>query len=360
MYKEIKSKVLSISYEDASIQKLHTDNGSKKAILYKRFTPRAEIGDVILINTTATELHLGTGGWDIVRSLFHHTEWESDESQGHIMKARYTPIQHSVLAVEAQESTYHSYFKKSFSLDGSLVWLAELHSMVPLFYYVSQVLQPGSSCCVIFDDQASLPLMMSDQLRRLEKEDTFHSISVGQAFGAQYEAITIASALQFAKEILKADRILISVGPGVIGTGTKYGFAGMALSHWSHTVSALGGKPIWIPRMSFAEQRTRHKGISHHILTPLCEFTFKPAILPLPYMNDQEYQIVLDQLNSYQPYQANHNVIFSKEDYVSTVVKTALDQSPLPIQTMGRTFEDDPIFFSAVAEAVRVGWEVQG
>lgn len=216
MYKEVKAKIVDISFEDQSIQKVVTNNGSKKAILYKRFTPRVEIGDWTLVNTTATELQLGTGGWDIVKSVLGKTDWQSEDSTGHIIKARYTPIQHSILAVEAQESHYHQFFKKSFSLLGTPVWLAELHSMVPLFFYVSQQVSRESTCCVIFDDQASLPLMMSDQLRSLQTNKQFFSISVGQAFGAQYEAVTVASALQFAKEMLKADMILISVGPGVL------------------------------------------------------------------------------------------------------------------------------------------------
>ncbi|WP_332633891.1 DUF3866 family protein [Halalkalibacter flavus] len=354
MYKEIEAKVLGISFEDHSIQKLVTDNGSNKAILYKQFTPRAEIGNLILINTTATELKLGTGGWDIVRSHIHSDYWQSNECRGHIMKARYTPIQHSVLAVEAQESDYHQHFKEGFSLTGNPVWLAELHSMVPLFYYVLQEFNPGLKCCVIFDDQASLPLTMSDQLRKLEEQMHFYSISVGQAFGAQYEAVTVASALQFATQVLKAEIILISVGPGVIGTGTRYGFTGMAQSHWSHTVSALNGKPIWIPRMSFADKRKRHNGISHHTLTPLFEFTFKPAILPIPYLQNHERQNVIDQLKSYQS-QTSHHIRFADDDCVSTVVEQVAKKSMLPIQTMGRKYEDDPVFFCAVAEALRVG-----
>ncbi|KHF41750.1 DUF3866 family protein [Halalkalibacter okhensis] len=359
MYKELKAKVLDICFEDQSIQKLITDNGSKKAILYKSFTARAEVGSQILINTTATDLRLGTGGWDIVRSHLNNEQWHSNDGKGHIMKARYTPIQHSVAAVEAQESDFHPFFKKPFTLEGSPVWLAELHSMVPLFYYASQRMTPGVKCCVVFDDQASLPLMMSDQLRHLKEQEHFYSISVGQAFGAQYEAITVASALQFAKQVLKAEIILISVGPGVVGTGTRYGFTGMALSHWSHTVSALNGTPIWIPRLSFADERSRHSGISHHTLTPLCEFTFKPAILPLPYLNTYERQKVCEQLESYQPFQTNHHVYHAKEDLVSLLVEQVVNHSTLPILTMGRKYEDDPVFFCAVAEALRVGLELE-
>ncbi|ARK29485.1 DUF3866 family protein [Halalkalibacter krulwichiae] len=353
MYKQLQANVLAIQFEDRNIQKLLTTTGAKRAILYKQLTPRVDVGANILINVTATELNLGTGGWDIVCGVDPGVDWQTDENNGHIMKGRYTPFQHSVLAIESQESQYHDQFTKPFSLQGSKVWLAELHSMVPLFYFVSQQIKRDSKCCVIFDDQAALALSISDQLRSLHQEERFYSISVGQAFGGQFEATTIASALQYAKLILDADFILISVGPGVVGTGTRFGFSGMIMSHWSHTVSALEGIPIWIPRLSLADSRDRHQGLSHHTLTPLCQFTFKRAILPIPFLDEEQRDRIEGQLNQYRPFQAEHDIYFAEEDLVSELITDALAKATLPIQTMGRKYEDDPLFFSAVAEAIR-------
>lgn len=356
MYKELETTVLKISFEDAEIQQLITDKGAGRALLYKRMTRSVQAGDQVVVNTTAAELQLGTGGWDIVRATrgILNGHWGTGDARGHIMKARYTPIQHSVLAVEAQESDYHDHFTKPCSLNGRPVWLAELHSMVPLFYYLTQEMRKGCHCCVIFDDQAALPLMMSEQLRELHLKEHFTSISVGQAFGGQYEAVNVVSALQFAADVMEADVIVISVGPGVVGTGTYYGFTGMALSHWSHTVSALGGVPVWIPRISFADGRKRHYGLSHHTLTPLSQFTFKRAVLPIPFVKEIQRQIIEQQVEN-ERFQIQHDIHFAKEDYVSDAVMRALTKAVLPIQTMGRKYEDDPVFFLAVAEALRVG-----
>ncbi|NEU30814.1 DUF3866 family protein [bacterium LRH843] len=357
MYIEDEAVVLGIAFEDDEIQQLVTDKGAKRALLYKRMTRPANVGDRIIVNMTATELALGTGGWDIVRFVHapkQKKEWMIGDARGHIMKARYTPIQHSVLAVEAQESKYHDHFQEPFTLAGHPVWLAELHSMVPLIYYVLKEMNKGLHCCVIFDDQAALPLPFSEQLRKLHKEVNFSSITVGQSFGGQYEAINITSALQYAAVILHADVIVISVGPGVVGTGTYYGFSGMSQSHWSHTVSALGGVPIWIPRISFADKRKRHYGISHHTLTPLGQFTFKESIVPIPYVNERQKKVIKQQIDS-ASFHVGHDIRFAEEDHVSEFVKKALQHAPLPIQTMGRKYEDDPAFFLAVAEALRVG-----
>ncbi|WP_035344096.1 DUF3866 family protein [Alkalihalobacillus hemicellulosilyticus] len=356
MYREIEVTVQAISFEDDHIQKLRTDKGAKQAILYKRFCSEAAVGDIVIVNVTATDLQLGTGGWDIVVSHRHKALHWKAENEGHIMKARYTPCQHSVQTIESQESDFHALFQKSFSLAGLPVFLAELHSMIPLAFSLLKVKYPKKRLCVIIDDQASLPLFISDQLREIKKTHTLITITVGQAFGGDYEAITVASALQFAYNVLEVDCLLISVGPGVVGSGSYYGFAGMIQAHWSHIVSALQGRPIWIPRISFIDKRSRHFGLSHHTLTTLCEFTFKPASIPFPFMDQEKLKIIKAQLVEREPYASDHHIYFSSVR-VDEWVEEALKASPLPIQSMGKTFAEDPHFFCAVAEALRFGLE---
>ncbi|WP_100407060.1 DUF3866 family protein [Bacillus solitudinis] len=352
MYREKKSLVLSIYYEDDSIQIIETEVGACQAIVYKTFIPPVVTGDEILINTTATELSLGSGGFDIVKANCSGTEYSyGTKRDGHIMKLRYSPMQHSVLAIEAQESPYHSLFQHPFLMKNKQILLAELHSMIPVAFYVSKALNPKLSVCVIIDDQASLPLRISEQMRCLAQEPGLTTITVGQAFGGTYEAITIPSALQFSMEYLKADIILISVGPGVVGTGTPYGFTGMNLANWANTIGALGGRPVWIPRLSFAEERNRHYGISHHTLTPLSQFTFVKSILTFPLLGDKQRTIIENQLEK-NPMKTSHYINWSDEDS-SLIVEKALQLSSLPIRTMGREYKDDPAFFLAVGEAVR-------
>lgn len=353
MYREEKALVLKVTYENENIQHLITDRGAKRALLYKQLTKRATVGDYVIVNTTATALQLGTGGWDIVRYVLTEDEDVTLRGDGHIMKVRYTPVQHSVLAVEEKDSPYHDTFKRRFSLRHRHVLLAELHSMVPLIFYIAVQMKKDVRCCVIFDDQASLALAMSRHLNELHKNPSFTSVTVGQAFGGQFEAVTVASALQFAEQIVQPDLIAISVGPGVVGTGTVYGFSGMAMANWSHTVSALDGVPVWIPRLSFAEKRERHYGLSHHTLTPLSQFTFKKAILPFPYLNKEQLRRIKDQLKSV-PFQTEHDFRFATTNDVATFVEQALKSAPFPIETMGRGFHEDPVFFFAVAEAVRI------
>jgi hypothetical protein len=271
------------------------------------------------------------------------------------MKLRYTPVQHSVLAIEAQESPYHSLFNQAFSLNGQPILLGELHSMIPVTFYVAKVLKPSTKICVIIDDQAALPLMISEQMRMLKNEKNFTTITVGQAFGGTFEAVTIHSALQFAKMELKADLVMISVGPGVIGTGTTRGFTGMALANWANIIGAFDGQPVWIPRLSFVEKRERHIGISHHTLTPLFQFTYVKSLLPMPYLQQSEKHLLEQQVKKgLTRSKVAHEISWAEEDLISPLVVNALQQSPLPVRTMGRGYTDDPAFFLAVGEAVRI------
>ena len=53
----------------------------------------------MVVNTTAVELGLGTGGWHVVHWNLARDEW-SEPGPGHIMKVRYTSLQADVGSTE--------------------------------------------------------------------------------------------------------------------------------------------------------------------------------------------------------------------------------------------------------------------
>jgi hypothetical protein len=57
------------------------------------------VGDQVVLNTTAVELGLGTGGWHFVHWNLARDEW-SQPGPGHIMKLRYTSLQTDTGAAE--------------------------------------------------------------------------------------------------------------------------------------------------------------------------------------------------------------------------------------------------------------------
>ncbi|WEG18201.1 DUF3866 family protein [Alkalihalophilus pseudofirmus] len=353
MFAEVRDQIKAIVFEDNHIQILQTSR-TQQAVLYKALTKKGRIGDTVLLNTTASELNLGTGGYDFVKSAGENAQGTPclNRDDGHILKLRYTPMQHQVLSVESQESPYHSLFQTTYSLEKRPVLVGELHSMIPILYAGSKVLHKRATVCIIIDDQAALPLMLSEHIRALEGEETFVTITVGQAFGGTYEAVTIQTALQFAHKHLKADIIMITVGPGVVGTGSYYGFTGMSLANWSNNVAALGGVPVWIPRLSFADKRKRHRGISHHTLTPLIEAVLTKVILPLPLLNGDRLEMIENQLSMLQKAKVSPEIKWIDEQEVQQKTEQALRTLGKDIKTMGRGYQEDPAFFWAVVAAL--------
>ncbi|OLO42684.1 hypothetical protein BTR23_01355 [Alkalihalophilus pseudofirmus] len=355
MYADEVVFVKRIIYEDDSIQLLETSGGSGRALLYRNFFPSVQEGKNVIVNVTATLLHLGTGGWDIVKSVPDTLPYKEVTSNGHIMKARYMPNQHSVLSVEAQESEDHALFQSTFNLEGKPILLAELHSMIPLVYVLMKKIDPNVKLSVIISDEAALPLMLSEHMRILKTEKDFHSITVGQAFGGEFEAVNLITALQFAVQKLKSDIIMISLGPGVVGTGTVYGFSGMELANWANIVSSLNGQPVWVPRVSFKDRRERHHGISHHTITPLMKFTYTKSIVPLPYLANSHYHVLAEQADKLKE---KHMVSWVEQKDFKPILEAALESYPKSITTMGRTYNDDPTFFYSVAAAVYTAYHI--
>ena len=75
----------------------------RPAINLEQLTGPVECGDRVVLNITAVEMMLGSGGQDFVLINLSRMS-SSSEPPGHIIKLRYTPMQIPVLAVEAPES----------------------------------------------------------------------------------------------------------------------------------------------------------------------------------------------------------------------------------------------------------------
>ena len=63
--------------------------------------------------------------------------------------------------------------------------------------------------------------------------------------------------------------VIVAMGPGNAGTGTALGFSGIEQGQILDAVTALQGRPVACLRVSAADKRTRHQGLSHHSVTAL-------------------------------------------------------------------------------------------
>jgi len=337
----IVQKVLS---EDGKLQKIlvKIEAEVEKAIVYPPITGSVQRGDLVLLNTTAVALKLGTGGYHfVIANLSQEEQGKQKVSENkHIMKLRYTPLQIATGSCEEQGSPYHQQMASEQSLHGMTVLVGELHSMLPIAStYIKQINKP---CRIVYimTDKGALPLDLSDNVSALKALGFLDgTITIGQAFGGDLEAINIYSGLIAAKHLLKADLVFVSMGPGIVGTGTALGFSGMEQVEILHAVSSLQGIPVLVPRVSQADRRDRHIGLSHHTITVL-KHTLIPVHIP-----------ILKELKDQKDININHHFWHIGKMEKLHPLKEILNLFPFPIKTMGRTIDEDPLFFNSVALA---------
>src|SRR4051812_33077202 len=106
------------------------DPPSVRAIAYPALVGSPEPGDRVLLNVNALALGLGTGGYALVVALPDRLP-EDVDAPGHIVKARYTPLQAVVLAADEDASPHRAILDEADSLDGMPVVTADLHSALP-------------------------------------------------------------------------------------------------------------------------------------------------------------------------------------------------------------------------------------
>ncbi|MBS3908267.1 MAG: DUF3866 family protein [Actinobacteria bacterium] len=322
------------------------DGENGRAISYPALVGEISPGDEVVLNTTAVDVGLGTGGshyilWNLARRSLEVP------APGHIMKLRYTPLQIKCLAAEERESPHHEVLRDASNIDGLPVIIGTLHSQLPAAAVMLRKLMPEAKIAYIMTDGAALPLALSETVARL-KEGNFldATITIGHAFGGDLEAINIYSGLAAAKYAAEADAAIVSMGPGIVGTGTKLGYTGIEQGQIVNAVNSLGGVAIAVPRISFADKRGRHQGLSHHTITALKIAATTPAVVTFPVVEGAKRSIIEGQVA-----RAEIGRMHRIETLDASETRAALDAAEIRPTTMGRGIEEEPEFFMAAGAA---------
>jgi len=344
-------RVKAITERRSDITEIIVDIAGKvyPAINFDSMTGAVDTGDEVLLNTTAVDLNLGSGGYHFVMANLT-AKTNSDglvPGTGHIMKLRYTPFQIKVMAVEEQDSPYHRVLREKDSLDGTPVVCCTLHSMLPAAAASIRLLGTGLRVIYVMTDGAALPINLSRLVEVLKREELINgTVTTGHSFGGDIEAVNIYSGLLAAKNVLSADIVIVAMGPGIVGTGTPFGFSGMEQADVINAVSVLNGRPVAVPRISFADRRERHRGLSHHSQTVLGRATLAPAVISIPHMEKEKMDLVIGQLRSSGIFK-KHRVALDDGERGLDLLKSLR----IKVTTMGRTLWEDSEFFSAAAAA---------
>ncbi len=311
------------------------DGSRRKAYVLTQLIGEVEVGHRVVINTTAVDLGLGTGGWDVVHWNLEHDAIDLPGS-GHIIKLRYTSLQADVGAAEENEG-----HDTPPSLGGLPVVACGLHSQLAPVAVAFRHAAPGKRIAYVMTEAAALPLALSDLVAALVERDLLAgTITAGQAFGGDCEAVNVRSALDLALTRLHADAVVVAPGPGGVGTGTRHGFSAMEVASVIDLAAGGGARPIAALRSSAFDPRPRHRGLSDHSVVAL-EHAQAGAVLAVP------------RGTALPTLPARHTVV--EVDVLN--VADQLSEAGIDVKSMGRGPADDlPFFmFAAAAGAAAAG-----
>lgn len=334
-------------------------DAAERAINYPTLLGEVRAGEQVLLNTTAVRAGLGTGGYHFLMKR-EEGEKRPTEEAGHIVKLRYTPLQFRCRSVEEEGSPYREAIEACGGLDQMPVIVGGLHSQIAPAAAAVKAVRPESRIAYVMTDTAALPLAFSQLAARLKEVGLIDAtITVGQAFGGDYEAVNVFSGLLAARAVVGADIAIVAQGPGNVGTGTEWGFGSIAQGHEINAAAVLGGFPIAVPRISFADSRPRHRGVSRQSLVALGRVALAEAVVAIPEMDPEKVEFVQRQLDD-EGITEKHEVLMVGGD----IGLRALAERGVEVTTMGRTPEQDPEFFLAagaagVLAAERLKWSDQ-
>lgn len=317
----------------------------ERALAYLALTGPVGEGASVLLNTTAGALGLGTGGWHFVVAVEGQEDLDPSP-EGHVIKLRYTPLQAKVEAVEERGSPHREALEGADGLGGMpVVWLP-LHSM--LGAACSGARAAGADRVVYaMTDGAALPVWLSRQVHELREAGLVDSVvTCGQALGGDLEAVTLFSGLLAARAVGEADVVVVSDGPGKVGTETRWGATDVASGMALNATGILEGRPVAALRLNFADPGYRHHGVSPHSITVLSRVALVPVHVAVPTLDEDRRGAVWEALKEAG--------LDERHQLVEVAGEPALDllaERGIRAESMGRTLEEEPAFFLAAGAA---------
>jgi hypothetical protein len=232
-----------------------------------------EEGDEVVVNAAALELGLGSGGFDVVHVNLTRGLGGGVEGDAHVMKLNYTSLQHPVEPVEGEAGGERR---------EAPVAVLPLHGHLAPAAWAAAQARPGIRVGYVQSAGGALPGSLSRDVAELRERGLLCGhVTAAPAYGGEREALSTVGALDAAAGALGWDAILVGPGPGIIGSDTELGHGGMAALDNAHAALSLRLPTIVSPRLSSADPRERHRGLSHHTATVL-RLLLAPVTVAIP------------------------------------------------------------------------------
>jgi Protein of unknown function (DUF3866) len=342
------------------------DGSRRPAIADVALHGLCQLGDEVIVNVQALDLGLGSGGFDVLhvnltRGLSGEGAPTDQRSSGssidrHVMKLNYSSLQHAVEPVEGE------------TLDLPLerpVAVLGLHGQLAAVAWAFAQQHPQAQLGFVQTPGGALPGSRSRTVAMLRERGLLAGhVTAGASYGGESEAITTAGAIHHGIRTLGWDAAVCGPGPGIVGSRSPLGHGGLHALDSAHVALALGAPTLLVARMSSADTRPRHRGVSHHTLTVL-DLLLEPVTVALPAgirspvgadlratlgsvfgasSTSVRPQLALD-INRQT---GRDPASLTRHDWRRAPVDLpAYLQSGLPAVTMGRGLVQDPLFFAS-------------
>ncbi len=328
-------------------------------MVYEQLHGIPEPGASVRVEVSALERRLGTGGHGMVTAVLGELPVDQ-RGPGHLVKCRYTPDQLLVQGVDEQETPHHAVLSGAagpLDLCGMPVVVADLHSSLPAL--IAGMLPAAGDrlprVVYVMTDGGALPLAYSQAVAALRDVGLLAgTVTVGQAWGGDLEAVSIHNGLLAARLVLGADIAVVSQGPGNLGTDTPWGFSGVSCGEALNAVALLGGHPVACLRVSQADARPRHRGVSHHSQTAYGKVAQVAADIVVPLLPGALGEQVLAQAQALcapRSTGVQHRFVAVETAGLRTALEQIQQQANLRLSTMGRGLDADEVAFLAAAAA---------
>jgi hypothetical protein len=296
-------------------------------------------GDEVVVNTEALDLGLGSGGFDVVHvNLTRGLQGGGARGDEHVIKLNYTSLQHAVEPAELPVRFMRDIAPKGApQRSGEVipVLVLPLHGHLAPAAWAAVQASPDIKVGYVQTGGGALPGALSRDVAELRRRGLLGGhITAGPAYGGEHEAISTAGALDAAAQKLGWDAVIAGPGPGIIGSDTALGHGGIVALETVHAALALGLPTLLSPRLSSADPRERHRPVSHHTLTVM-ELLLGEVEVPVP-------------TGESMPIAALAAAAGTRHKLRETSANLpGYKSSNLPDRTMGRTIDEDPLFFAA-------------
>jgi Protein of unknown function (DUF3866) len=330
-------------------------------------------GDEVIVNVQARDLGLGSGGFDVVHANLTRGLSAEGVPGAHVMKLNYTSLQHAVATVEDTQtgapSRAHPEGRKQAGEQLELpleqpVAVIALHGQLAAVAWAYAQANPGGRLGFVQTAGGALPGGHSRIVRTLRERGLLAGhITAGSTYGGEGEAVTTVGALHHGLRALGWDAAVCGPGPGIVGSSSPLGHGGMHVLDSAHTALALGAPTLVVARMSSADRRPRHRGISHHTLTVL-DLLLEPVTVALPAGIRSPVGADLRarlgsmfgsstvRVKPQMELDVDRPARMARHDWRRAPVEMpAYLASGLPAETMGRLLVEDPLFFGAALAA---------